>query len=142
MYKIIIKGLSGEASTDSGSVKDLSILDGEDCEDCFSDYFHESGNYGQEEQPLIDKEVKSGYMHFEYNKSENKLYVVVEYTSKEELNKEELELLVEYTQGQLSDGIGESYEQSPCIIDDNDEEVFVSPWYYGQKLTVTQEKNK
>lgn len=125
MYKIRLKGLAGETNA-----QDLSILDGIDCQDEFSDYFDED---------FLNDKVKWGYMHFEYNSKEKELYTIVDYSSKEELNEEEMKMLIDYTQGQLSDGIGEGFEQFSCTEED-DEEIFISPWFYGQVLTATQEK--
>lgn len=139
MNKITLKGLAGNAlrANDDGEdyeeIKgsDLSIVDGIDCQEEFSEYF------GDDEDPLIDKGVENGYMRFIFE--DDKLYVVVEYDSKEELTEEEVDMLIEYTQGQLSDGIGEGFEQNSCTYDDDDNEILVSPWYYGQVLTATQE---
>jgi undecaprenyl pyrophosphate synthase len=132
MYRITIKG---EAKTD---YENLSDLNGIDCQDEFSEYFSSAYKGDEQEQSLIDKGVCSGYMHFESDGT--KLYVIVNYTSPTELTQEELNILVDYTQGQLSDGIGEGFEQMPCHYDDNDEDVFISPWFPGQVLTATQEK--
>lgn len=105
--------------------------DGIDCQDEFSEYF------GNEEQSLIDKGVENGYLQFEY--SEGKLWSVTIYDSPVELTQEEMDVLGEYTQGQWSDGIGEGFEQEPCMEDD-DKEVYISPWHKGQILTVTQKE--
>jgi hypothetical protein len=134
MYKIIVKGPAGESN-----VSDRKKLDGIDCQDEFSEYFHEAWNIGGKEdrnqQNLIDKGVSGGYMRFEYE--HNKLYVIVEYNSDEKLNDDEIEELKDYTQGQLSDGIGEGFEQQPVMYE-NDKEIFISPWFRGQKLKVEQ----
>lgn len=50
----------------------------------------------------------------------------------------EMDILIDYTQGQLSDGIGEGFEQTPCAVI-NGEEIYLSPWYRGQILFGTQE---
>lgn len=121
MYKITVKG---EAKTD---YKDLSELDGIDCQDCFSEYFDKTS---------YSKDVTSGYMHFEYK--EGKLWTITQYNSTRELTPEELEDLLSYTQGQWSDGIGEGFEQQPCFYDEDDEEVFISPWSPRQEVTITQ----
>ncbi len=55
----------------------------------------------------------------------------------EPLVTDELEILPDYTQGQWSDGIGEGFEQSPCA-EENGEEIFVSPWFRGQKAVAIQ----
>jgi hypothetical protein len=65
------------------------------------------------------------------------LYTVVEYESREILNNEDIEVLKKYTQGQLSDGIGEGFEQQP-VMHEGDKKIYVSPWYMGQKLKVEQ----
>lgn len=124
MYEIVISGLSGP--TNAG---DLSRLDGVDCQECFSDYF------GREQSNLMNKGVKRGYMKFKLK--DGVLYVEVKYTSNEELDLDDLDCLVKYTQGQLSDGIGEGFEQEPVMYD-GDREIFISPWFRGQKLEVIQ----
>jgi hypothetical protein len=139
MYKITLKGLAGNAVRTNNDGEgyeeltgsDLSIVDGIDCQEEFSEYFDDD-----DEQPLIAKGVENGYMRFVVE--DDKLYVVVEYDSHEELTEEEIEILIEYTQGQLSDGIGEGFEQNPCTCDEDDNEILVSPWYYGQHLNATQ----
>jgi hypothetical protein len=123
MYKITIKG---EAFTEH---QNLEELDGIDCQDEFSEYF------GDDEQLLIDKGVNNGYLNFEY--SDGKLWSVTTYDSPVELTQDELDIIGDYTQGQWSDGIGESFEQFPCMEDDNGE-VYVSPWHTGQVLIISQ----
>jgi hypothetical protein len=128
--KIIIKGLAGNAN-----IEDRSKLDGIDCQDNFSEYFSKSFYFNGvqilNEQPLIDKNVSGGYMEFKY--IDDKLYVIVKYNSPELLTEKEMDILISYTQGQLSDGIGEGFEQFPCA-DIDGEEIYLSPWYMGQKL--------
>jgi len=134
MPNIFIRGLAGHSN-----IEDRSLLDGVHCQECFSEYFSEEDEYQgiimENEQPLIDKGVRGGYMRFEF--SNDQLDVVVQYTSNQYLTSDELEILKIYTQGQLSDGIGEGFEQFPCTFID-DEEVFISPWYGGQILTAIQ----
>lgn len=134
MYKIELSGNAGATNA-----RDREQLDGIDCQDEFSEYF------GAEEDSLRAKGVENGYMRFQM--IEGELKVIVNYDSAELLTPEEVDLLIDYTQGQMSDGIGEGFEQFPCCEgpceDDNDEdaeegEIFVSPWYHGQVLTVTQ----
>lgn len=134
MYKIIIKG---EASTD---YEDLEKLDGVDCQEEFSEYFGSKYGDNNNEQALIDKGVENGYMQFSYEN--RKLFTITEYESREELTKEELDQLASYTQGQWSDGIGEGFEQYPCMEDKEGNEVYISPWHPGQELIITQSKTK
>tara|TARA_R110000772_G_C13310268_1_gene440087 strand:+ start:21984 stop:22367 length:384 start_codon:yes stop_codon:yes gene_type:complete len=124
MYKITIKG---KAQSD---FYDLAQLDGIDCHDEFCEYMDTNDCSASDE-------LSEGYLKFEYDEEKKKLISVNTYESTRELTKEELHDLGEYTQGQWSDGIGEGFEQNPCIEIDG-EEVFISPWYGGQKLTITQ----
>lgn len=123
MYQIIIKG---EASTD---FKDKSKLDGISCEDDFTQYFHD--------ESYANNVLQSGYLDFKFE--DNKLWSVTTYTSNRELTEKEIESLKNYTQGQWSDGIGEGFEQFSCKVIDG-EEVFISPWFPGQELTVEQKQ--
>lgn len=143
MYKITVKG---EAKTE---YPNLTELDGISCQDEFSEYFDGDESY-------ID-DVSNGYLYFKYE--DGKLWSITTYDSTRELTQEELEKLKEYTIGQWSDGIGEGFEQNPCYTAsqpyrtyeeefddyenqdeaDIDLEVYISPWFYGQIITITQE---
>lgn len=122
MYKVIV---TGDAQTDYPL---LHELDGIDCQDSFSEYMDSTENCGGA--------ITGGYLQFEYNSETNKLMSVTTYESSRELTEEELLTVEDYTSGQWSDGIGEGFEQQPCLGDD----VYVSPWYYGQEISTTQEK--
>lgn len=124
MYKIKIKG------TASADYYNVEALDDIDCQDEFSEYF------GKNEQALIDKGVCNGYMSFIYENEE--LWTITTYSSNKELTPEELQILGDYTQGQWSDGIGEGFEQNPCMYADDDDEVYISPWHRGQALIIEQ----
>jgi hypothetical protein len=123
-YEITIKG---EARTD---YEDLEELDGVDCQDRFSEYFDTGDSY-------VDA-VSGGYMDFVFE--DGKLWTVTKYTSNRELTQDELHDLGDYTQGQWSDGIGEGFEQNPVCVSHGDEEAYISPWFSGQELTITQVK--
>ena len=123
-YKITI---IGEANTD---YLYLEELDGIDCQDNFAEYF--------DEEHTFKENIESGYMDFKFK--DGKLLTYTTYHSNRELTETELEDLIEYTQGQWSDGIGEGFEQHPCFYAENGEEVFISPWFFGQEITVKQEK--
>ena len=124
-YKITIKG---QAKTTHANLQEL---DGKYCQDNFADYFDEDSSYYNA--------IKNGYMRFEF--SDGKLWTITEYESERELTPDELHDLGEYTQGQWSDGIGEGFEQEPVMIDEDDEDVYISPWFRGQELEITQIKN-
>jgi len=132
MYNIEIRGVSGEVS----GTNNLKLLNHIGCDEEFSEYF------GDEEVLLVQKGVTNGFMHFEYrnNNEVEILETVVNYESKEELTEDELDVLMDYTSGQLSDGIGEGFEQMPCTYDEDDNEIYVSPWCFGQTLTIKQTK--
>lgn len=127
MGKVIIKGLAGDVHCEENESVDVSLIDGIDCQDDFVDYMDDD---------FRDK-LNSGYMDFRLE--DGKLYTYTVYDTNEELTEDELEKLGDYTQGQWSDGIGEGFEQFPCTYDDNDHDVFVSPWYYGQVLEIKQD---
>ena len=124
MYKITIKGVA------ESDFHDLAQLDGIDCHDEFCEYMDNNDCSASDA-------LSNGYLKFEYDGKN--LISVNTYESTRELTKDELHDLGEYTQGQWSDGIGEGFEQFPCIVIDG-EEVYISPWYGGQKLTITQNK--
>ena len=102
----------------------LLNLDGTDCQEDFVDY-------------IRNKEIKdkltSGYMSFSYE--DGKLYTVVEYECSDYLDTAEEAYLVKYTQGQLSDGIGEGFEQS-ASYEEEGLSAYISPWFMGQNLSV------
>lgn len=131
MYKITVKG---QART---SYPHLRELNGIECEDNFAEYFDDDFTFKDD--------VTNGYLHFSFEN--DKLYSVTTYDSTRELTPEELSILQDYTEGQWSDGIGEGFEQFPCKHvdeyedEDGDEtdEVYISPWFYGQVTTITQE---
>jgi len=122
MGKIVLKALAGETNA-----SDIDILDGVKCQDNFVEYMDE------EDYPFVSK-LKYGEMSFKVEDS--KLYTITKYDLEEgaSLTDAEIEQLIDYTQGQWGDGIGEGFEQFPCAEEDR-EEIFVSPWHRGQKVT-------
>jgi len=115
--KITIKAKSGEHNAEN-----VNILHGVDYQEDFVEYL-DYRDY------LFAYKLKSGYMKFVVENGE--LYTLTEYSAKEPLLPEELKELIDYTQGQWSDGIGESFEQFACAMEKG-EEIYVSPWYHGQ----------
>ncbi len=87
--------------------------------------------------------LSSGYMSFTYEKVEDHLLetlvVKTTYENDKLLSDQELKHLVEYTQGQWSDGIGESFEQEVWCEIAHGIGVYISPWFYGQKVITKQE---
>jgi len=124
MYQIIIKG---EAQTDYPNIEEL---DGIECNDDFAEYSD------------FSEDLEEGYMSFKLE--DGKLITITEYIAKREFSEEELLELAKETQGQWSDGIGEGFEQFPCHYtkepwgEDNSVDVFISPWFHGQKVEVKQ----
>lgn len=121
MYKIVI---SAEAQTD---FQDLEKLHGIECQEDFTDYLNKN---------LSGLGLSSGIMNFEY--WDGKLFTRTEYLSERKLTDSELAELVDYTQGQWSDGIGEGFEQEPCYYSEDGVEVYISPWFSGQTASATQ----
>ena len=127
MYKITIKARSGEYDSAYGWQ-----LDGIDHQDDFTDYMDD------DHQSMLDKGLRNGYMRFEL--INGALWTITEYESDEQLTGLELEQLIDYTQGQWSDGIGEEFEQEPCAYTEDGKELYISPWYSAQIATATQTK--
>lgn len=143
MYKIIIKGKSGEVDpVNFPKEKYQEIVDSAYEDTDFTEYFHRSYNFGggqkrENQQKLIDKGVNSGYMSFKLIDGE--IWTVTEYLSPYELDDDELQILKDYTQGQWSDGVGEGFEQHP-IMEYEGEDVYLSPWHREQELEVEQKE--
>lgn len=74
-------------------------------EERFTDYLDGSGP----EKEVRNILERGGYLRFQYNSERNELECVTEYEAKRPLSEAELNLLVEYTTGQWSDGIGENF---------------------------------
>lgn len=120
-FTIIITGKAGGKSHASSEYLDV------ECDEDFVEYIHNKDL----KAALID-----GYMSFQMvGKS---LHTVTRYHAHRELTDAELRELGKYTQGQWSDGIGEGFEQYPCGESSNGKEMYISPWYYGQTLEITQ----
>tara|TARA_R100000951_G_scaffold116467_1_gene128432 strand:+ start:635 stop:1027 length:393 start_codon:yes stop_codon:yes gene_type:complete len=122
-YRLELKGLAGSCNDQNGNDVDLQLVDGLVYQgDVFSEYLDDD----------LKKLVIGGTMEFEIEN--NQLYTIVNYEVDEILSEEDLQELIEFTQGQLSDGIGKVFEQFPCIEFGNELEVYLSPWFHGQKL--------
>ena len=126
MGKVIIKALAGDGYIGEEDLIDRSILDGIDCQDEFVEYMSKDFKH----------KLSSGYMDFRF--IDGKLWTYTIYSTKEVLTTDELKELGDYTQGQWSDGIGEGFEQFPCDHEPDGAEVYLSPWYHGQKLEIKQ----
>lgn len=138
-HNIIIKGLASTNALDLNDVLDI------ECQDNFADYFDNDFSFRND--------IKDGYMNFVIEN--NELYTIVQYISLRKLNDKELDILLDYTIGQLSDGIGKGFEQNPVgfgpinedvdFDEDEDEEndsyegeIFVSPWVRESDYIITQ----
>lgn len=82
--------------------------------------------------------LRGGYMHFKYE--DDTLYTYTVYDSDRELTEDEEQILLDYTQGQWSDGVGEGFEQMPCAYDSDGKEIYVSAWHRGQEISLEYEK--
>jgi len=119
--------LMAEAKTDCPT-EELNKLHGLQDQQDFTDYIS-GGDF-----PGITFESGS-YMEFRVLQ-DSKVCVFVKYNTNKELSETEIQSLVKYTQGQWSDGIGEGFEQFPCAYTEDGEEIYVSPWFRGQKVMV------
>lgn len=122
-FKITV---TGRASTEYSRIEELMHVD---CQDNFAHYFDDDFTFKDD--------IASGYMSF--NIVDHQLMTIVEYYSSRELTEKELDTLLDYSEGQLSDGVGEGYEQNACYYDEDDNEVFISPWDINSDFSIMQE---
>lgn len=111
--------------------RELRRISNEECQDNFMDYFDPwQEEYKSVTQSIKDK-VKSGYMTFRHSRERQCLEVLTTYEVASVLTDLERECLQSYTEGQWSDGIGESFEQVPV----HDGTYYISPWHPYQVMT-------
>lgn len=108
MPRIVIRGAAAvfrgdEQVTDPAVLRSLDGLAYDD--ERFTDYI---GGPAEEDQLAAALEP-GGIIRFAYRDSADVLEAVTEYQSRRQLTAQELHLLVEYTMGQWSDGIGENW---------------------------------
>ncbi len=130
-YELIVSGPSGRVCTrdQDGDCKpaDVTLAAGVESQDPF------------EVEELRHVGLSTGTMSFEVR--DGQLFTLTRYTSAAKLEDDELTTLTRWTQGQWSDGIGEGFEQYPARFIETDEEVlelYISPWFRGQKAKATQ----
>lgn len=100
--------------------KSLEKFDGVSDDAEFSEYFHEG--------PLLKAGITGGYMEFVFDKEANNLFAETTYQIERRLTPEEETALIEYTQGQWSDGIGEGFEQN------EERGAYISAWHAKQDV--------
>ncbi len=66
----------------------------------------------------------------------NTVEILVTYEVSTDFNSTDADVLMKYTQGQWSDGIGEGLEQSPFYYFQNGDGLYLSMWYIGQHASV------
>lgn len=134
-YKIIIKAEAGPIHI-YGQDEDERTPTSEELQQIATNAVEWDDNFSDYMKSKLASVLTGGSMYFKY--SDNQFFVLTAYESSRKLTKIEQKELIEYTQGQWSDGIGESYEQEPaCYLEDD--EVYISPWFLGQTATCTQE---
>jgi len=120
-WEIIVKGDANQEITDEDGnnvdAKKCTI----DCQDEFVEYIND-----------INIKQKLEYGYTESKIENNILMVITRYKANKKLTNQELKYLMNYTQGQWSDGIGESYEQSPV------NGYFISMWHRKQTIEIKQ----
>jgi len=104
---------------------DLKLFHGIYGQACFSDYMGL-------DLPL--DVISGGYLKFVYDSEKKELIATTAYDVTRKLTPEEEAELIDYTQCQWADGIGENFEQQPVIRDG--EEYYVSPWHDEQVVTL------
>lgn len=116
------------AETNHDSPEDLH---GQECDTRFWDYLPHN----------LKNIVSEGYMDFRWGTlpedDEEQLLVYTVYKSPKRLNDAEMLELVQETQGQWSDGIGESFEQTP-VYDSDGIEAYISAYHRGQVIHTRQ----
>ena len=88
------------------SVDVLRSLDGAKCLEAFTDYL----GGGRKEATAVALLIEpGGYLQFVFDNVGNSLKAVTEYRAARRLGDSELQVLIGYTSGQWSDGIGENF---------------------------------
>jgi hypothetical protein len=105
---VIVKGIACVFGDDDQMVEDPAILSSYDGlvynDERFTDYLGGPEN----EDALAALLIPGGYLRFEYDGKSPFLTAITEYQAIRKLDDSELVLLVDYTSGQWSDGIGEN----------------------------------
>jgi hypothetical protein len=106
--KLAIRGFAavfqkGQNVTDPATLASLVPISFDD--EVFSDYLAD----GSLDPDLVDAIAPGGVLDFDYDGESAVLRVSVEYTTRRALSAPELRALVEYTLGQWSGGIGETW---------------------------------
>jgi hypothetical protein len=108
MARIVIRGSAvvfryDEQVTDPDILRSLDGIVYDD--ERFTDYLG-----GPPEEDIVAAALESGgSLQFGYSEGEELLTAATEYRSRRPLSAEELRLLIDYTMGQWSDGIGENW---------------------------------
>ncbi|HTE43219.1 MAG TPA: hypothetical protein VK629_20520 [Steroidobacteraceae bacterium] len=86
----------------------LQSIDGAGPTEHFADYLAD----GTDEEQSLANVVSSGAMKLSYAADTNQVLLFVTYIASRKVTAEEMELLLDFTYGQLQDGVGENYQQS------------------------------
>jgi len=121
---------AGEELVEVTDSRRLEALDGTEDDSDFSEYWD---GRGLEEVIKAHHPESRPRLLFRYDKEANQLMAETAYSFTRRLTEEEMRALEDYTTGQWSDGIGESFEQQP--VGDG---FYISPWHRGQKLEVIE----
>ena len=104
------------------------------CTNTFAEGVEDDTDFVEYLDDPFSAKLEDGYMSFVTLKGI--LHTKTQYRVKEGefLTDEEISRLMSYTQGQWSDGIGESFEQFSLGENDEGDEIYISPWHHGQKI--------
>lgn len=108
MFHIVIRGAAAVFREDDIQVTDPNVLRSlRDvvCEEVFTDYL----GGPPEEDAIAGSLERGGIIQFGYDEGNDVLTATTAYRSRRRLTENELRLLVDYTMGQWSDGIGENW---------------------------------
>lgn len=139
MFKVIVKGEAKayDIADEEYKGENLQKFNGVGCQDEFTEHFQAKSKYNKHNhQGCIIGIVTNGYMRFEYDETDKKLYTITEYDSSRKLTQNELSTLMQFTSSQWSDDIGEKFEQHSV----NRHEDAISAWFYRQDIKIVQEE--
>lgn len=109
MAQVVVRGLARVFNDDDVQIVDPTVLRSLDGlvydDEVFTDYLGGS----PEEDALSAALNRSGILRFTHEDGNQFLIAATVYEAKRPLTESELQLLVEYTMGQWSDGIGENW---------------------------------
>lgn len=112
--RVLWTSYDGSEDREISDLEQIKVFDGETCQDVkngvmqpvtVADYLFD----GPGNELLEGIGITGGIVRFEYKPQPKQLWLITEYYAPRKLTEQELDVLLEYTQGQWSDGAGESF---------------------------------